>query len=189
MQRVREAETAVRGNSKLPLTEAVARSYFKTLAYKDEYEVARLHTATGFLEKVKKDFGDKARLRFHLAPPLLSHSIDARGRPPKREFGAWMIPAFKLLARLRKLRGTRFDVFGLTAERRLERALIDEFENNIDILLSHLSLHNIDLALEIVNEYLEIRGYGPVKEEAAEKSRARIATKLAGYRQVTSQAA
>ena len=189
VEKVREAETIVRGGGKLPLTEAVARSYFKTLAYKDEYEVARLHTATGFLEKVKKDFGDKARLRFHLAPPLLSRGVDARGRPGKREFGSWMIPAFKVLARFRKLRGTRFDIFGLTAERRMERALIEEFEKNTDILLQHLSLHNVDLALEIVKEYLEIRGYGPVKEEAAEKTRARIESKLAGYRQVTSQAA
>jgi indolepyruvate ferredoxin oxidoreductase len=114
VERVREAETAVGGSGRLPLTEAVARSYFKTLAYKDEYEVARLHTATGFLEKVKRDFGDNARLRFHLAPPLLSRGVDARGRPRKREFGAWMIPAFKVLARFRKLRGTRFDIFGLT---------------------------------------------------------------------------
>jgi indolepyruvate ferredoxin oxidoreductase len=189
VNRVREAETAVQGGGRLPLTEAVAHTYFKTLAYKDEYEVARLHTATGFLEKVRKDFGDKARLRFHLAPPLLSHSVDARGRPPKREFGAWMIPAFRILARFRKLRGTRFDLFGLTAERRRERALIVEYEENVDVLLRHLSLHNIELALEIVNEYLEIRGYGPVKEDATEKARARIATKLGGYMQVTSQAA
>ncbi|MCH8303103.1 MAG: 2-oxoacid:acceptor oxidoreductase family protein, partial [Proteobacteria bacterium] len=189
VERVRQTETAVGGGDKLPLTEASARSYFKTLAYKDEYEVARLHTATGFLEKVRRDYGDKARLRFHLAPPLLSRGVDARGRPRKREFGAWMIPAFRLLARLRKLRGTRFDLFGMTAERRMERALIGEFEKNVEILLQHLSLHNINLAIEIVNEYLEIRGYGPVKEEAAEKARARIASKLTGYMQVTSQAA
>ena len=189
VERVRQTETAVGGGDKLPLTEASARSYFKTLAYKDEYEVARLHTATGFLEKVRRDYGDKARLRFHLAPPLLSRGVDARGRPRKREFGAWMIPAFRLLARLRKLRGTRFDLFGMTAERRMERALISEFEKNVEILLQHLSLHNINLAIEIVNEYLEIRGYGPVKEEAAEKARARIASKLTGYMQVTSQAA
>jgi indolepyruvate ferredoxin oxidoreductase len=189
VERVREVETAVRGGGKLPLTEAHARSYFKTLAYKDEYEVARLHTATGFLEKVRKDFGGNVRLRFHLAPPMLNRGVDARGRPPKREFGAWMIPAFKLLARFRRLRGTRLDIFGLSAERRMERALISEYEQNIEILIDHLSLHNIDLAIEIVKEYLEIRGYGPVKEEAAEKARAKIASKLAGYIQVTSQAA
>jgi len=189
VERVRQAETAICGGGKLTLTEAVARSYFKKLAYKDEYEVARLHTDTGFLEKVRKDFGDKAKLRFHLAPPLLSRGVDSRGRPPKREFGAWMIPAFRLLARFRRLRGTRLDLFGISAERRLERALIGEFEEHVEILLQHLSLHNIDLAIEIVNEYLEIRGYGPVKEDAAEKARARIASKLTGYVQVSSHAA
>ncbi len=187
--RVRQAETAVNAGAKLSLTEAVARSYFKTLACKDEYEVARLHTQTGFLEKVRKEFGNKAKLRFHLAPPMLSHRVDLRGRPRKREFGAWMIPAFRLLARLRRLRGTPFDLFGLSGERRLERALIGEYEKNIEVLLEQLSLHNIELATEIVNEYLEIRGYGPVKEEAAEKARKQIETKLAGYRQVTSKAA
>ncbi len=189
VERVREAETAVNAGAKLSLTEAVARSYFKTLACKDEYEVARLHTQTGFLQKLRKEFGNKAKLRFHLAPPMLSHSVDLRGRPRKREFGAWMIPAFRLLARLRKLRGTPFDLFGLSGERRLERALIGEYEKNIEVLLEHLSLHNIELAMEIVNEYLEIRGYGPVKEEAAAKARKQIETKLAGYRQVTSKAA
>jgi indolepyruvate ferredoxin oxidoreductase len=189
VETVRQAEKAMCGGGKLSLSEAVARSYFKTLACKDEYEVARLHTDTGFLENVRKDFGDKARLRFHLAPPLLSRSVDSRGRPPKREFGAWMIPAFRLLARLRSLRGTRLDLFGFGAERRLERALIGEFEEHIETLLQHLSLHNIDLAIEIVNEYLEIRGFGPVKEEAAQQARARIASKLAGYVQVSSHAA
>ena len=188
VERTRDAETAL-GGDRLALTEAVARSYFKTLSIKDEYEVARLHTDTGFLEKVRRDFGEKARLRFHLAPPLLSHGLDARGRPRKREFGAWMIPAFRILARLRKLRGTRLDLFGMTAERRMERTLIGEFEENVETLLQHLSLHNVDLAIEIVNEYLEIRGYGPVKEEAATRARARIASKLTGYVQVTSQAA
>jgi indolepyruvate ferredoxin oxidoreductase len=120
---------------------------------------------------------------------MLSHSVDVRGRPRKREFGAWMIPVFRLVAGLRRLRGTPFDLFGLSGERRLERALIDEIEKNIEVLLEHLSLHNIDLATEIVNEYLEIRGYGPVKEEAAEKARKQIEMKLAGYRQVTSKAA
>ncbi len=189
VDRTRQAEMALGRGNKLTLTEAVARSYFKTLAYKDEYEVARLHTDTGFIEKLRKDYGDKARLRFHLAPPLLTRGVDARGRPRKREFGAWMIPAFRLLARLRGLRGTRLDLFGMTAERRMERALIGEFESNVELLLQHLSSDNLDLATEIVKEYLEIRGYGPVKEEAAGKARTRIESKLAGYLQVTSQAA
>ena len=189
VDRTRQAEKTLDRGNKLTLTEAVARSYFKTLAYKDEYEVARLHTDSGFLEKLRRDYGGKARLRFHLAPPLLTRGVDARGRPRKREFGAWMIPAFRLLARLRKLRGTRLGLFGMTAERRMERALIGEFESNVDLLLQHISSDNIDLATEIVKEYLEIRGYGPVKEDAAGKARTRIEAKLAGYVQVTSQAA
>jgi indolepyruvate ferredoxin oxidoreductase len=189
VERVRQAETAVSGGGKLPLTEAVAKSYFKTLAYKDEYEVARLHTSTGFLQKVKSEYGNKAKLRFHLAPPLLNWSVDTRGRPRKREFGAWLIPVFRVLAKLRGLRGTRLDLFGWTAERRLERALIEQFEKNVTVLLDHLSLHNIELAIEIVNEYLEIRGFGPVKEEAAAKAQKVIEQKLAGFVQVTSRAA
>src|SRR5690606_31742049 len=104
-------------------TTAVARSYFKTLAYKDEYEVARLHTETGFLEKVRREYGDKARISFHLAPPILNAGVDARGRPRKRRFGPWMIPVFRLLASMRRFRGTRLDLFGRTAERHMERQL------------------------------------------------------------------
>jgi len=189
VDRVRQAETALGRAHKPVLTEAVARSYFKTLACKDEYEVARLHTQTGFTEQLKQRYGKAARLRFHLAPPLLSRGVDTRGRPRKREFGAWIIPAFRLLARFRKLRGTRLDIFGMTTERRMERALIGEFEDNVEILLQLLSSDNIELATEIIKEYLEIRGYGPIKEEAARSTRARIASKLAGYRQVTSRAA
>jgi len=156
------------------LATAVARSYFKLLSYKDEYEVARLHTQTGFLEKVKRDFGAKAKLRFHLAPPLLSSKKDARGRPRKKEFGAWMIPAFRLLAGLRGLRGSKLDLFGYTAERRMERALIAEFEETVSKLLSALNKDNIDDAIAIVQLYMDIRGYGPVKEQAVKDVRDKI---------------
>jgi indolepyruvate ferredoxin oxidoreductase len=156
----------------------VAKSYFKLLSYKDEYEVARLHTQTGFLESVKQDFGNKARVRFHLAPPILNSQTDARGRPRKREFGAWMIPVFRLLAALRGLRGTRLDPFGVTAERRMERALIVEFEGRVEQLLGALNTANLDLATEIVGLYMDIRGYGPVKEQAVEEVRTRVANKI-----------
>lgn len=177
------------GRNELRLTEAVARAYFKTLSYKDEYEVARLHTQTGFLNKVRQEYGDKAKLRFHLAPPLLSHSVDSRGRPRKRVFGAWMIPVFRVLASLRGLRGTRLDPFAWSAERRIERALIEEFEQHVAEILEHLSSHNIDLGVAIIEEYLEIRGYGPVKEEAANKARKKIEERLTGFVQITSRAA
>jgi indolepyruvate ferredoxin oxidoreductase len=171
--RIRSAEHDAGGD--MTLTDAVARSYFKLLSYKDEYEVARLHTQTGFIESIRRDFGDQARLRFHLAPPLLNGRRDARGRPRKKEFGAWMIPAFRMLAKLRRLRGSKFDLFGYTAERRMERALISEFEAMVDTLLSRLNKENLDAATQLVGLYMDIRGFGPVKELAVSKVRAQVA--------------
>ena len=176
IDKVHDAELEAGGDSRF--AKAVARSYFKLLSYKDEYEVARLHTQTGFLESVRRDFGTSARVRFHLAPPILNSGKDARGRPRKREFGAWMIPVFRLLASLRRLRGSRFDPFGGTAERRMERALILEFENRVEQLLGALDAANLDLATEIVSLYMDIRGYGPVKEQAIEEVRTRVANKI-----------
>ena len=173
VERVRNAEDVLDGQG--DLTDAVARSYFKFLSYKDEYEVARLYTQTGFLEKVRRDFGDKAKLTFHLAPPVISRAKDARGRPRKKEFGGWMVPAFRLLAKMRGLRGTRLDLFALTADRRLERALIGEFEATIEKLLSALDKQNIGDAEAVVRMYMDIRGYGPVKAQAAVEVRGKIA--------------
>jgi indolepyruvate ferredoxin oxidoreductase len=173
VKRVQDAETGV-GSKSMALTDAVARAYFKTLAYKDEYEVARLHTESGFLEELRRQHGNKARLRFHLAPPVLNSKRDARGRPLKKEFGSWIIPLFRLLARMRRLRGTAFDVFGMTAERRMERALINEFEQTVDTVLERLAAHNIDNAAAAVRLYLDIRGYGPVKETAVASVRQRL---------------
>jgi len=187
VERVRQAETAVSGGTEL--TGTVARAWFKTLACKDEYEVARLYANTSFIAGLKDQFGTDAKLRFHLAPPILSRGKDARGRPRKRAFGAWILPVFRLLARLKKLRGTQFDPFGLTADRRMERALIEEFESQVDELLGHLNAANIDLANEILAEYLEIRGYGPVKEQAATEARARIRSKLEAFQNSTDLAA
>ena len=188
IDRVRETENAVAIGSER-LTRTVVRGYFKTLAYKDEYEVARLHTDTAFLDDVKQRWGDGARMRFHLAPPLLSRDRDARGRPRKREFGAWMLPLFRILAGMKGLRGTAFDVFGYTAERRMERALISEFEATIEQLLARLSGHNVADAATIAGRYLDIRGYGPVKELAAAEVRADIDARLANYTNDQQQAA
>ena len=187
--RVRSAESGVNSENKTLLTEAVARAYFKTLAYKDEYEVARLHTQPAFLDKLRGDYGTKARLRFHLAPPLLSAGTDSRGRPRKREFGAWIIPLFRLLAKMRSLRGTKLDIFGLTLERKMERALIDDFEKRVEMIVENLTADNLLLAVDIVNEYLEIRGYGPVKEQSAAEARAKVESRLTGFLQVSKRAA
>jgi indolepyruvate ferredoxin oxidoreductase len=161
---------------------AVARSYFKLLSYKDEYEVARLHTQTGFLDSVRAQFGERAKVKFHLAPPVLNGRRDARGRPLKKRFGAWMIPVFRALARMKGLRGTRLDPFGYTAERRMERALPGEFEQTVDALLEQLDAGNIDDAREIAGLYMDIRGYGPVKEKAVEEVRAKVAERLESVR-------
>jgi indolepyruvate ferredoxin oxidoreductase len=148
------------------LVEAVAKSYFKLLAYKDEYEVARLHTQTGFLDEIRASYGKDAKIRFHMAPPLIARKKDARGRPLKKEFGRGTITLMKLLARLRRLRGTPFDIFGYSHDRRVERALIGEFENNVERMLADLAADNRDAMLDMVSAYMDIRGYGPVKDEA-----------------------
>jgi len=168
--RVREAESAVSDGEQL--ARAVAQAWFRLLSYKDEYEVARLQSSPDFLAALRQDFGDDAKLRFHLAPPFLGGGEDARGRPLKREFGAWILPVFRLLARLRGLRGTAFDVFGYTAERRMERQLIADFEAMLDSALPDLSADSYPQLLNDVRAYLDIRGYGPVKEQAVREMRA-----------------
>ncbi len=184
---VRAAEEAV--DDRRPLTTGVARAYFRLLSYKDEYEVARLHTRAAFLDELRRDFGKGAKLRFHLAPPLLGGQRDARGRPLKKEFGAWILPVFRILARLRRLRGTAFDLFGYTAERRMERQLIAEFEALVDELLASLDDANRDAAAAIVEQYLEIRGFGPVKEVAVDTVRERIAAMRDKFAESGAQAA
>jgi indolepyruvate ferredoxin oxidoreductase len=178
LEKVQAAEISITAGDELPLTAAVARAYFKTLAYKDEYEVARLHVGTAFLADLKKDVAGFKRIRFHLAPPLLAGKVDARGRPRKREFGAWIIPLFRILAKLRGLRGTNFDIFGYTEERKMERALIGEFEFAIDAMLPSLGATTIDSARHIIELFMDIRGFGPVKMENAKRARERIDREL-----------
>ena len=187
LARVRATESRLTESDEL--TWAVARSYFKLLSYKDEYEVARLHTRKEFLDSVRSEFGSHAKLRFHLAPPLLNTGIDARGRPRKKEFGGWMLHVFRLIAPLRVLRGTPFDVLGLLAERRMERELIVEFEQLIDDLLPALREDRLQEARDIVALYMDIRGYGPVKAEAAELIRGQVAERLQNLLSVSAEAA
>ena len=168
------------GDESEQLTRAICKAYFKTLAYKDEYEVARLHASSGFIEEARKRYGNTAKLRFHLAPPILNSGTDARGRPRKREFGAWMLPVFRMLAKMKGLRGGAFDLFGRGEERKMERALIVEFEQTVEQLLGGLSGENVADAAEIAGLYLDIRGYGPVKAQATEEVRAEINSRLAG---------
>ena len=170
VEKVRAAEASIGDGDSL--SRAVIQAWFRLLSYKDEYEVARLQTSPGFLASVRRDFGDGVKLRFHLAPPLLGGKKDARGRPLKREFGAWILPVFRLLARLKGLRGTAFDIFGYTAERRMERELITEFESLLSDALPTIDAANYDELLTSIRAYLDVRGFGPVKEKAVQEMRA-----------------
>jgi indolepyruvate ferredoxin oxidoreductase len=176
VDQARGVEENARGDGRL--TAAVARSYFKLLSYKDEYEVARLHTGTGFIAGLKKQYGPSAKIRFHFAPPILNLRTDSRGRPMKREFGTWMLPVLRVLARMKRLRGTPFDIFGGTAERRMERALIREFEDRVEQLLGTVDSSNLADVTDIVEQYMDIRGFGPVKDQAVEEVRTRVAHKI-----------
>ncbi|WP_242112774.1 indolepyruvate ferredoxin oxidoreductase family protein [Luteimonas aquatica] len=178
--RVRAAETAkVPGSS--DLSEAVARYFFKLMAYKDEYEVARLYTSGEFRRRIEQQFDGDYTLHFHLAPPLLAKK-DADGRLQKREYGAWVFTAFKLLAKLRGLRGGALDIFGYTAERKGERQLIADYERTVGDLLDALDGGNVDLAVEIASIPEHIRGYGHVKEAHLHKAKAREAELLTQWR-------
>jgi indolepyruvate ferredoxin oxidoreductase len=159
VERVRAAEAPL-GSTRL--AEAVARYLFKLMAYKDEYEVARLHSDPAFTAKVAAQFEGDFKLVHHLAPPLLGQT-DAQGLPVKQAFGPWVRHAFPLLARLKGLRGTAFDPFGKTEERRTERALIGEYCALVDELLHGLSAARLPQALELARLPEDIRGYGHVK--------------------------
>lgn len=151
--------------------QAVAEGYYKLLAYKDEYEVARLHLQTR--ARAQEVFEGDLTLKPHLAPPALG-GLDANGRPKKREFGPWVWGAFRLLARMKGLRGTPFDPFGRTAERRMERALIAQYEADMAHVLPRLSAANRDAIVALARLPLKIRGFGPVKaanEAGAAKER------------------
>ena len=177
--RVREAETA-RAPGSTDLTEAVARYAFKLMAYKDEYEVARLYTSGEFRRKLEQQFEGDFKLKFHLAPPLLARK-DAEGRLVKREFGPWVFTAFKWLAKARRLRGTPLDIFGYTAERRMERQLVEDYFRTIEGLLPRVDRANVDLAARIASVPEHIRGYGHVKEAHLHDAKAREQDLLAQW--------
>lgn len=159
VEKVRIAEAPL---GKSSLSEAVARSLFKLMAYKDEYEVARLHTQTGFRERIAEQFEGDFRIHYHLAPPLLAKRND-KGELRKRKFGPATVLALRVLARLKGLRGTPLDLFGRTQERRIERALIGEYRAAIDEVLAGLEPGRHALALEIARLPERIRGFGHVK--------------------------
>ncbi len=162
--RVREIEgRMVSGDG--PLAEAVARNYAKLIAYKDEYEVARLYSTKEFRQSLASEFENPKRIELHLAPPILSKRDPRTGHLQKRAFGPWVLPAFRALAKFRFLRGTALDVFGRTEERQTERRLITDYEKLIDDILRRLSAQNLSVAVALAALPDRIRGYGHIKEK------------------------
>ena len=188
VETVHNAEPAGRDE----LSRTVARNLFRLMAYKDEYEVARLFTDGAFARQLTETFeGDGLRLRFHLAPPLLARHDPVSGRPRKMTFGPWVLPLFRLLAKGKGLRGTWADPFGKTAERRMERRLIADYVAMIGDLLPQLGGENYRTVVALAALPEKIRGFGPVKQAAvtaaaAERSRllARLAQPAAPLREV-----
>ncbi|PTU77626.1 indolepyruvate ferredoxin oxidoreductase family protein [Pseudomonas indoloxydans] len=167
VERVRKVDT----DAQQRLSKAVARYYFKLLAYKDEYEVARLYSDATFRKQLEAQFEGDYRLQLHLAPSWLSKPDAVTGQPRKRSFGPWMLKAFGVLARFKFLRGSVLDPFGHSAERRLERELIEEYEANVAYLLAELNTGNYRTAVALAEIPEQIRGYGHVKEAALAKAR------------------
>ncbi len=181
VDRVRAGEAKAAPGS-TDLTEAVARSLFKLMAYKDEYEVARLYADGRFKAAMSVAFDGTRKVTVHLAPPLLSRRDPLSGNLIKREFGPWIFPAFKMLAGLKGLRGGVFDIFGHTEERRMERRLIGDYEKTVDALLAGLSTDTHALAVEIAQLPQSMRGYGHIKMENVEQAKAREANLLAAFK-------
>ena len=186
VERVRDAERQLDlpgDNDELRLTDAVARGYFSLLAYKDEYEVARLYSNGDFEQALAAQFEGDYRLHFHLAPPLLAKRDPHSGKPLKREFGGWVMPLFRFLARFKKLRGSVLDIFGYTAERKMERALIADYERDIEQILAELNPRNHAIAVEIASLPFDMRGFGHVKQANVENTKRRrdlLLSKLSG---------
>jgi indolepyruvate ferredoxin oxidoreductase len=182
VDKVRMAETQAMGDSGgKALTEAVARYLFKLMAYKDEYEVARLHTDPAFSARIAGMFEGDYKLVHHLAPPGLAKTND-KGEMVKQPFGPWVRSAFGLLARMKGLRGGPLDFFGRSEERRTERALIGEYEGCIDEVLKTLNAGNRTLAAEIARIPEEIRGYGHVKARHLAAARPKWAALMQRWR-------
>ena len=182
VDQVHQAESAL--DVHLPLTEAVARYLFKLMAYKDEYEVARLHTDPAFLAGIQAQFEGDFQLHYHLAPPLLAKR-NAQGELQKRQFGPGVRWAFQLLARLKGLRGTPFDPFGYQSERQIERALVTQYQDSIAQLLPQLTAANHAAAIDVARIPEQIRGYGHVKARHLAAARVQWTATLAAFKSRT----
>ncbi|NJO54886.1 MAG: hypothetical protein HC829_08670 [Bacteroidales bacterium] len=181
VEKVRSAEAA-RVPGKIQLTEAVVRYAFKLMAYKDEYEVARLFADGRFAAQVAEQFEGSVRFDFHLAPPVLARHDPITGEPRKMTFGPWLMIVFKLLAKMKGLRGTPFDPFGWTTERRIERQLVEDYFALMDEVIARLApeTHTLAVGLAVIPD--KIRGYGPVKARHLASAKAEEAALLAQFR-------
>jgi indolepyruvate ferredoxin oxidoreductase len=178
---VREAEQKVVPGSE-SFTIAVARNYARLLAYKDEYEVARLYSGTEFRDQVSRTFAGQPKLTLLLAPPTFFKSRQGSSPPRKRQFGPWIFVVLRVLAGLKRLRGTPLDVFGYTEERRMERQLVTSYEHLLDELLARLSPTTHSIAVKLASIPEQIRGFGHVKSGTVTQARAAEASLLEEYR-------
>ena len=181
VERVRAAETGVAPGMSL-LTEAVARGYHKLLAYKDEYEVARLYTQTDFLARIEEQFEGDYKLVFHLAPPTLADKDATTGELKKKTYGPWMLKAMRTLARFRSLRGGLLDPFARSHDRKLDRELIADYERILEEIIAGLEQSNLETAVELANIPDRIRGFGHVRERYVASARKRQAELLDAFR-------
>ena len=180
VERIRDVERRLVGQGRLELTAAVARNLAKLMAYKDEYEVARLYADPAFAVRLREQFegepGKDYELNFYLAPPLVARR-DADGHLLKRRYGAWMLNGFRLLAKLKGLRGTFLDPFGKTAERQMERQLARDYLELVNRFCASMDARRLPIAIELAELPEQIRGFGHVKERhvaAAEKKRSEL---------------
>ena len=180
VEEVRAAEAKLGKGTRL--AEAVARYYYKLMAYKDEYEVARLYTDGAFQKKIAAMFEGDITLKFHLAPPIMAKH-DASGQLVKKEFGPWMMKAFGVLAKFKGLRGTAFDIFGYTEERKTERTLVKQYRETVRALLPKLTAENLAQAVAIASIPEDIRGYGHVKERHLKAAKLKEAGLIAAFDQ------
>ena len=187
VERVADRERAIAPQEDR-LARAVAHNYAKLMAYKDEYEVARLYTDAEFAQSLRQQFSGDLRIEFNLAPPLLSRPDPVTGIAKKRTFGPWMFPVLRRLARLKGLRGGMLDIFGYTAERRMERQLIADYESQVEELIARLSRDNIDTAVAIAGLPEAMRGFGHVKARNVQEARARWETLRAEFLQARADA-
>ena len=180
MEVVVKTETEALGEASL-LSETIAKALHRVMAYKDEYEVARLYTDGRFEKQLAEQFEGKVKLNFHMAPPLFSRRDPDTGHLRKRKFGAYMLGMFKLMAPLKVLRGGKLDIFSYSQERKMERGLIDELNQTIDTVLAGLTKDKRQHAIEIIRLVLDVRGYGHVKEANYQQYRLRLQQQLKRY--------